>query len=178
MTVMTVINNPGRGNCFFYAVAIGMHDHITNGGRMTTSELRQTATDLRLQVVDKMRSRVEDNYNFRQAVVGAEVNHRVRLGYANEPNVSVMTHRYLSRMGSGGTWGGHPEMNTTHVMLQDMGWKGLGVYQENENRTFTKLTNYTGNLNHSKPMPEVRILILGVQRGGTHYQTIVPPSVR
>lgn len=169
------INNPGRGNCFFYAVVIGMHYALTKN-YPTNSEVKQAGKELRKQVVNGMRNRAERDANFRMGIMAAEFDVRNNMGHKrnnnNKNNVSVMTNAYFNRMKRDCVWGGHAEAETTHQMLKDMGFKGLIVYEE-RNGKYTRVVEMTGKLNMRKKLPVIRVLLHGVDNGGVHFTTLV-----
>lgn len=176
---MREINNPGSGNCFFYAVAIGMHYTLAASSgrrptRLTQTEVRQMGKTLRQQVVRAMRNRARNDPNYRMGLMAAEINTR---GNNNVNNVSVAANAYLRRMARDCVWGGHPESEMTHQMLQDMGFQGLVVYERREtnqgNGTYRRLKGMTGRLNRTKKEPAVKIVLHGVNQMGVHFTTLV-----
>lgn len=176
---MREINNPGSGNCFFYAVAIGMHHALAASSgrrptRLTQTEVRQMGKTFRQQVVRAMRNRARNDPNYRMGLVAAEINTR---GGNNNVNVSVAANAYLRRMSRDCVWGGHPESEMAHTLLQDMGFQGLVVYERQEtnngNVTYRRLKGMTGRLNRAKKEPVVKIVLHGVNQMGVHFTTLV-----
>ena len=176
---MREINNPGSGNCFFYAVAIGIYHALAASSdrrptRLTQTEVRQMGKTLRQQVVQAMRNRARNDPNYRMGLMAAEINTR---GNNNVNNVSVAANAYLRRMARDCVWGGHPESEMTHQMLQDMGFQGLVVYERREtnqgNGTYRRLKGMTGRLNRTKKEPAVKIVLHGVNQMGVHFTTLV-----
>ena len=174
---MREINNPGSGNCFFYAVTIGMHHALAASSgarprRLTQAEVRQMGKTFRQQVVRAMRNRARNDPNYRMGLVAAEINSQ-----NNNVNVSVAANAYLTRMSRDCVWGGHPESEMAHHLLQDMGFQGLVVYERQEtnngNVTYRKLKGMTGPLNRTKKVPAVKIALHGVNQLGFHFTTLV-----
>lgn len=177
---MREINNPGSGNCFFYAVAIGMHYMLASSSgrrptRLTQTEVRQMGKTFRQQVVRAMRNRARNDPNYRMGLVAAEINTRENNNV--NVNVSVAANAYLRRMSRDCVWGGHPESEMAHNLLQDMGFQGLVVYERQEtnngNVTYRRLKGMTGRLNRSKKEPAVKIVLHGVNQMGVHFTTLV-----
>tara|TARA_B100000497_G_scaffold76322_1_gene85392 strand:+ start:1635 stop:2168 length:534 start_codon:yes stop_codon:yes gene_type:complete len=176
---MREINNPGSGNCFFYAVAIGMYYTLAASSgrrptRLTQTEVRQMGKTFRQQVVRAMRNRARNDPNYRMGLVAAEIN---TSGNHKVNNVSVAANAYLRRMSRDCVWGGHPESEMTHRLLQDMGFQGLVVYERIETKngdvTYRRLKGMTGRLNHTKKDPVVKIVLHGVNQMGIHFTTLV-----
>lgn len=184
------IDNPGDGNCFFYAVVIGMY-HIleTAGGNRNTGEaaaqitkplskreLQKLSKNLRNQVVDAMSARASTNRNFKGCVVAAEINYRVARRSNPRANVSILLNSYMKRMRTNKIWGGNPESEMSNRILKSMGFKGLEVYEQNaRSGRLKKIENMTSPINSNKELPSVKILLhLGESGLGVHYTTLVP----
>lgn len=165
------IDNPGNGNCLFYAVSLGMRHH--KGVKTTPIQWKKATRELRSQVADEIKRLADTNKHFRNGLVGSEMNFNSNTN--TNVNVSVSVASYLRRMRKDCTWGGQPETIATHYLLQRLGYQGLVVYQRNENSNsgYKRIADMSGRLNHSKPLPPIKIVLHGVNQLGIHYTTLL-----
>lgn len=162
-------DNPGNGNCLFYAVVLGMRHH--KGIKTTQKQWNNDTRSLRTQVVHEIKRLANNHKDFREALIASEMN----FNPYTTSNVSVSVQSYLRRMRKNCTWGGQPETIATHYLLQRLGYKGLVVYERTDNRTkpYKRIQGMSGRLNHTKPLPVVRIVLHGVKQLGIHYKTLL-----
>lgn len=171
------IDNPGAGNCFFYAIAIGLYHRIDDEtGELLIPNNRfisKKGKELRAMVVDKIKNIIERNNNFKQGVVASEINRRIASRKNPNRNVSFLVSSYVRKMGGSGEWGGHPEVVAMHQLLQESGYKGLSIYDKKPNGKFKKLTQFGVTINNTKHLPEIKLRLHGVERGGMHFTTML-----
>jgi hypothetical protein len=172
---ITEIDNPGAGNCFFYAVVIGLYHRKEKNGDIIIPDDRfvvKKGKELRVLVMNKMKQVIRNNNNFRDGIISSEIDRRIDTRQTINTNVSILLKSYVKDMGENGTWGGHPEAVIMRGILQEFGFKGLSIYEKKKGK-FIKLNQFGNNRNNNKPYTEIRLRLHEVERGGMHFTTLV-----
>ena len=156
------------GECLFNSIAFGIY-YYTNPGlrpaniktiyKPLAKKLRKIAVNELLKIARK------GNYN-NTLFQGMLSDNRINQNLPDKERLK----KYIQMMAKSCSWGGHLEIKVLTEAIHKLGFKGIQVYDD---RNLSKIQGMQTNMNNSKKLPVIKLVLENVRRGGLHFNFLV-----
>ena len=161
---------PGDGACLFNSVAFGLSYY--RGDNTSNLSIIRLGKKLRKNVVRTLKNEIEKNNstfnNVIQQIIIGEMS-----DYDNLSNSKKIS-KYLRDMKKGTTWGGQLEVNVLNKLVQNEGFRGILIINEDTQKS---MRYFAGSIKNKPNKDIIHITLNNVNYGGCHFSFVIPRSL-
>ena len=155
------------GNCFFTSIAFGILYRDNNNTPPNKTKLKQLSQQLRRIATDYLNEKINKNNADFISYLSGYIQNNIR----GNMSFNVQKQRaknYVKQMKQNCQWGGNIELIALTSYIHSQGFKGVQVVNDG----FKNIRSMRTNINNSKPKRVLKIRLLGIERGGTHFDFV------